>query len=259
MIDIFEYNGIKFNNKELKDVILECGISSADMVCVHSDFTKFGKILQSKDIFLQAIQDTLLSIIKQDGTLIIPTFTYSFCNSEIYNKKISTCKVGALGEYFRFKKGVYRTNDPIFSHAIFGRKIDEFKHDFTQCFGKNSAFDVMYKNNAKIVLLGCGKKAFSYAMFIEQAHCVSYRYLKKFSGVMIDEMGISSKKDIWYFVRNLDINPIPDTTKRMNVLMQSGAAKKVKFAGSDIYIIDAKAAYETIGEKLKKDDRYFLK
>ncbi|WP_089503411.1 AAC(3) family N-acetyltransferase [Campylobacter pinnipediorum] len=49
---------------------------------------------------------------------MMPTFTYSFCDRDIYDKEKSKSKVGILGEFFRKLKGVYRTDDPIFSFAV---------------------------------------------------------------------------------------------------------------------------------------------
>lgn len=260
MADLFKFNKKIFSDIDFKNLLITLGIRYGDMVCVHSDFTKFGKILLDKNIFLSTIKNAILDIIGKDGTLIVPTFTYSFTKNQIYNKLTSKCLVGAFGEYFRKCYGVYRTNDPIFSHAVFGSKINEFENIHNECFGRNSDFDIMHKHNAKIIFLGLGgQHGFTYAIYIEQSVGVTWRYLKNFSGTIIDEFGESKDFDIKYFVRDLNINPIPDTEKRLKFMIEKGAVKNADFAGSDIYVVDAKKAYNVLVDKLKQDETFYLK
>ena len=53
------------------------------------------------------------------------------------------------------------------------------------CFGKNSLFDFLFKNKAKILCLGCSYNEITYTHFIEEKLNVDYRYNKKFKGYYI--------------------------------------------------------------------------
>ncbi len=85
----------------------------------------------------------------------MPTFTYSFCKNEVYDKLNSKCTVGILNEFFRKQEGVKRTNDPIFSFAVKGAKEDLFLYkEQKSCFDEGCIYNILKNNNGKIVLLG---------------------------------------------------------------------------------------------------------
>lgn len=258
-MELFEVNSRIYTSDDLASAIKELGIEKGDMICVHSNFTQFGKILPRKNEFLSVLIDIFKELVGDEGTILVPTFTYSFCRGLCFDKKHSKTSVGALGEYFRKENGVYRNDDPIFSHAIWGAKTELFKTEFRECFGKNSAFDIMYENNAKFIMLGLGAEGFTFYMYIEQNIGVNYRYLKKFIGQIIDENGAKKESEILYFVRNLDMNPIPDREKRLNFMIANQAAKKTDFGASNIVLIDARKSFEVLSKKLKEDEKYFLK
>ena len=101
--------------------------------------------------------------------------------------------------------------------------------------------------------------SFTYNIHIEQCSNVSYRYLKPFSGKIIDETGKSHDTSILYFVRDLELNPLIDHQKRLEFLLKFNAAKIKNFSSSYFLLIDAKKSFEILSEQYKKDDKYFLK
>lgn len=259
-MQLFQNKNQIITSDDFKLALKELGINKGDMLCVHTNFTQFGKILPKKDEFLHEIKEILCDLIGQDGTLIIPTFTYSFCKNLVFDKKNSKGVVGVFGEYFRHLDGVWRTNDPIFSLAVFGAKQAEFKKDFSSCFGKDSAFEILNANGAKFLMIGLENgDSFTYNIHIEQCSNVSYRYLKPFSGKIIDETGISRDASILYFVRDLELNPLIDHQKRLEFLLKFNAAKIKDFSSSYFLLIDAKKSFEILSAQYKKDDKYFLK
>ena len=94
--------------------------------------------------------ETFKKIIGDKGLLIMPTFTYSPFESEVYNINLSKSTVGALTEYFRTRDGVKRSKHPIFSFACWGYNASKFL-DFKNynCFGRESLFGKMYDLNTK--------------------------------------------------------------------------------------------------------------
>ncbi|MCW1523361.1 AAC(3) family N-acetyltransferase, partial [Campylobacter jejuni] len=77
----------------------------------------------------------LFKVLGKEGTLLMPTFTYSFCKNETYDKVHSKGKVGVLNEFLELAGGVRRTSDPIFSFAVKGAKADIFLKENSSCFG----------------------------------------------------------------------------------------------------------------------------
>lgn len=110
-----------------------------------------------KNEFLQTILNCFFEVIGKEGTLIMPTFTYSFYKNEVYDKINSKTKMGALNEYFRKQTGVKRTNDPIFSFAIKRAKEELFLKDTTSYFRENCVYEVLAKENGKYIIFGLMK------------------------------------------------------------------------------------------------------
>ncbi|QMX75386.1 AAC(3) family N-acetyltransferase [Campylobacter jejuni] len=100
-----EHNDKKYSDKDLIDAFYQLGIKRGDILCVHTELFKFGIPLLSRNEFLQTILNCFFEVIGQEGTLIMPTFTYSFCKNETYDKVHSKGKVGVLNEFFRTSGG----------------------------------------------------------------------------------------------------------------------------------------------------------
>ncbi|MBF7049334.1 AAC(3) family N-acetyltransferase, partial [Campylobacter volucris] len=193
--------------------------------------------------------------IGKEGTLIMPTFTYSFCKNEVYDKLNSYTKMGALNEYFRKCEGVKRTNDPIFSFAIKGAKQNLFLKDTKSCFGENCVYDVLTKENGKLINFG-NTESFTYIHFPEEIVKISYRYNKIFKGIIIDENQKKYKKEINFFVRHEGL--YPDGNKIRNFLIQNKNYKKIHFANADIACVNVQKLYQQSIKAFKVNNNIFL-
>lgn len=259
MKKLLECNGKKYSDEDLIEAFHELGISKGDILCVHTELFKFGTPLLSKNEFLKTLLECFFQVIGDEGTLIMPTFTYSFCKNRIYDKANSITKMGALNEYFRkwAGDGGRRTNDPIFSFTIKGAKENLFLKDTTSCFGENSVYDILYKNNGKFITFGgIGHTLTHYA---EEQFGVNYRYHKNFTGKMIDEFGRLQDKDIACYVRKLDIASMPNLENIVNIVGESKNHAKFQFAGEVINIYDAKEYVKALWQALKKDGSILIR
>lgn len=258
---IFEFNNTKFGKMQILQALNELQINSGDTICVHSELFKLGKILTSKDDFLTSISSTLCASVRADdnqGTILIPTFTYNFCKSSVYDKNNSACEVGVLGEYFRKTKNVWRSNDPIFNYVILGRDTNKYKIVSKSCFGANSLFDVMLKNNAKIIVFGTSNTGCTLIHHAEEYMQVPYRCYKAFNGVMIDENGMERECSINYFVRRLDMKSTINIPKMKETLLKEQVLKILPFAGGELCMMPYKDCFEVMLKYLQKDPYYFV-
>ncbi|EAH5043945.1 acetyltransferase, partial [Campylobacter coli] len=199
----------------------------------------FGIPLIPKKDHLSIYIEAFLEVIGKNGTLIMPTFTYSFCKNQIYDKFHSKCKVGILNEFFRLWGGVKRTNDPIFSFAIKGKNQELFLKDTKSCFGQNCVYDMLSKTNGKIILFGSKINGYTFTHFIEEKAQVPYRYFKEFKGKIALENGINKNKKINYYVRDLNMDSDLDVYKQIQILQQDNNFKIENFANSSIVNINA--------------------
>ncbi|HFJ1673332.1 TPA: AAC(3) family N-acetyltransferase [Campylobacter coli] len=252
-----EHNGKKYSDKDLIDAFYQLGIQRGDILCVHTELFNFGIPLLSRNEFLQTILNCFFEVIGKEGTLIMPTFTYSFCKNEVYDKINSKTKMGALNEYFRKQTGVKRTNDPIFSFAIKGAKEELFLKDTTSCFGENCVYEVLTKENGKYMLFGT-TTGHTLTHHIEEECQVEYRYFKNFKGTLIDEQKISYNTNIKFYVRYLDRNSLPNVDNINYITKQTKNFKYNNFGGATIYLFNAKEYKQAIKNALIENKNIFI-
>ncbi len=250
-----EHNGKKYSDKDLIDAFYQLGIKRGDILCVHTELFKFGIPLLSRNEFLQTILNCFFEVIGQEGTLIMPTFTYSFCKNEVYDKINSKTKMGALNEYFRKQTGVKRTNDPIFSFAIKGAKEELFLKDTTSCFGENCVYEVLTKENGKLLNFG-DTLSFTYFHYPEEYFGIYYRYNKIFQGLIIDENKQIHKKQINFYVRKENL--YPNEIKIKDFLISTQNYKNIIFGGDNIFISNVKQIFNSVLESFKKNQYIYL-
>ena len=122
---------------------------------VTPDIAVFGKLaVRDRKFLLDTLVDVLKECVGKNGTIIMPTFTYSFCKGEVFDVDNSKSTVGILTEHFRSLPAVKRTQQPIFSCAVYGKKQEYYLNVSKDSFGKGSIFEKLHKDNGKILFLG---------------------------------------------------------------------------------------------------------
>ncbi|RTJ58391.1 AAC(3) family N-acetyltransferase [Campylobacter jejuni] len=255
MKKILKYNRKIYSQDDLIEALVKLGIQKGDIICSHSEIYSFGiPLLPIKD-FLNALLECLFEVIGKEGTLIMPTFTYSFCKNEVYDKLNSKCTVGALNEFFRKQQGVKRTNDPIFSFAVKGAHEELFLNkEQKSCFDENCVYAILTRNNGKILNFG-NKDCFTFVHYPIECAKVSYRYFKNFQGLIIDENKQTYYKNIQYYVRNLDA--YETDVKIINFLTSKPYQKQINFAGSTLNLIKSQPFYKDLLETFKQNENIF--
>ena len=71
------------------------------------------------NFFLKQIKN----IIGKNGNIVVPAFTYSYCNNQIYDPKKVNKKMGKFSEVVQLDKNSKRSNDPIFSVSVMEIKL----------------------------------------------------------------------------------------------------------------------------------------
>ncbi len=256
---IFTHNNKGYFVKDVVAALKQAGIKSGDSVFVHSDLKSFGKINYeiNRNDFLSSFVESLKMVIGEKGNIIMPTFSYSFCEKENFDPETTPSKVGILTEYFRKLDGVNRSYDPIFSIAALGPDKDYFTDVGTDCFGEKSIFEKLYDKNVKLVFLG---EVFSmtYIHFIEQKCKSPYRFIKKFEGKAKIKNRLK-KMVFWYNVRYLDSNIDYNLDGISDFLESQKILKKVRLGNSQVRAVSAVDAFVNLEKELKKNVYMFLK
>lgn len=257
-IQLIESGGKIYSYDDLVRSLREIGLKKGDTLCVHTELIALGRPLAGKDEFLSSIIRAFYEVIGSAGTLIMPTFTYSFCKGQIYDKRHSKSTMGLLTEYYRHCAGVVRTDDPIFSFAISGANTSEYLGRTPTCFSKGCVYDKLRQNGGKIVLFGLQHLGYTFTHYLEEQMGVSYRYFKRFSGVMVDESGTQSHQEIDYYVRKLDRTSEMSVPKQIEILKRSDNFNIVPFGGAMIVAIDAQRYYDETYKAIMESESNIL-
>lgn len=255
MKNLLKYNGKIYSQNDLIEALIRLGIQKGDIICSHSEIYGFGiPLLPIKD-FLNALLECLFEVIGKEGTLIMPTFTYSFCKNEIYDKLNSKCTVGALNEFFRKQQGVKRTNDPIFSFAVKGAHEELFLNkEQKSCFDENCVYAILTRNNGKILNFG-NKDCFTFVHYPEESAGIKYRYHKTFKGIILDENNNKFEKSISFFVRHQGVATSDD--KITCFLRKKQYFKEIGFGNTLLALIEAKPFYTDLITTFNKNENIF--
>ena len=232
------------------------GIQQGDIICVHSELMGLGKPLLGKRDFMKAVVDTLFEAIGRTGTLIMPTFSYSFCKDDVFDVQNSPSDVGVLTEYFRNMANVKRTWHPIFSFAVSGAKIEDYLDIGPDAFGFDSVYGKMLRDEGKIVMLGANA-GYTFYHLAEEHLNVSHRYFKNYSGSIIAD-GKEYKTCVPYFVRCLDRKSVLNERQLSQFLIETECQKQVKFARGTIAVIDCNEMYHKVCDALRINEMRFL-
>jgi len=256
---IYDAGGTLICAQDFTRAIRDSGVDEGDTVFVHSDLKVFGKLCTSnKAWILGSIVQAIKESVGHHGTLVMPTFTYSFTRGEVFDVSASKSMVGMLTEYFRKQPGVSRTCHPLFSAAIWGGRRSELLRIEKDSFGQESIFGKIYKLAGKIVFLGASFESCTFIHYVEQMHGVPYRYLKAFRGT-IRANSEECVDECTCFVRDLDGHVVTQLARLEDHLLRNNLMKRVPLGSGQILTIEADRLFSEGCKLLDRDIYCFLK
>jgi len=246
---------------ELRYGFRELGLERGDVVVVHSSYKSLGPVEGGP----QTVIDALLDVLGPEGTLVVPTFTFNFCDQ--FNKtgegyfdvQNTISEMGILTEIVRKMPGTKRTVDPIYSFAIFGKHVEEFASVRDNVvFGKKSLFAKLYEYDAKQLIIGLSyNNSWTYVHYVEEMIGVDYRYHKGFTGFIVN--GDKKYKDTYYMnVRDIS-KGVRTAVDPMGVILEErGIVNKKKIGNTIVKLLtSSKKTFDDTAEMLKKNPKLF--
>lgn len=159
---------------ELTKKLQELGLASGQTVMVHSSLSAFGYVLGGA----QTIVRTLLDILGEQGTLVMPAFSPQISDpagwqnvnlndddlakarSEVplFDQRITPTTMGHIPEVFRNWPGTKRSAHPQVSICAKGLHADKIihPHNLEWGEGRRSPFERLYELEAFVLILGVG-------------------------------------------------------------------------------------------------------
>lgn len=251
-------NGVHYDADMIVNILKNVGAHDCDNLFIHSDIM-FGKV--PSDFNRKEYLRTLSEILEGLGVknIIIPTFTYSFCNKEVYDVQNSRTSMGALNEYIRKQQGRYRSMDPLLSISVPDCLKNKFNELSDHSLGEGSGLDIVHNlGEVKFLFLGIPMgSCFTYLHYVEKMLDVPYRFDYPFEGEIIDYDGnrYTCKQYIHtacYGVKPRDFYHFED------YLEDIGMMKKARLGNKFVECISEKDAYTQMVEMIHKDINYFL-
>lgn len=189
--------------------------------------------------------------------ILVPTFNYDFCTTGVYDRRESPSQVGALTDYLRRKYPHKRSLTPVFNFCVLqNRDIPLERCD--NCFGDQSLFAELVRRDGTVGFLGAAFRSNTFIHHVEEMCDIRYRFLKEFSGVVID--GESQQNvALTYRVRPLNV-PIEYDWERLEAdLREAGILEVYQTKRTRLLFFKAKSALEFWSEAIQKNERYLLK
>jgi aminoglycoside 3-N-acetyltransferase len=246
---------IKTDRKKLLNLFDEIGILKGSTVMAHTALFTLGMIEGGVAGFYQALMDQ----IGPEGTLIVPTFTYSFRRDELYDKNNTPVakNIGIFSEFVRKLPIAVRSEDPLFSMSSVGPRASELmKLRSKNCFGIESIYSKLFDEDISFLAIGItystGLTGF---IHLEKISSVPYRKDQNFTGKSVDDNGKIFDDYANHFITNDEDNAEIKINRETigSLLEEKGISKTVKY-GQGLHIMLKGINWrDFVCDQLKKD------
>ena len=241
--------------------LLKLGLKSGDTVMMHSSFKSLGGIAGGAETVFRV----LLDILGEDGTLMLPAFSYATVNYDNpnFDRTETPVCVGYLPEYFRTQvPGVVRSLHATHSCSAKGKLAQmlcaDHELDLTPV-GKNSPLAKLPAVDGKILILGSPASSNTIMHGVEEAGNAPYTldYDRPIPYVLKDgDREIRQSALRHYFHR--ETYSYAQRYQRVIPLLSESDCTQGKVLDADCYLLSARAVWEKGVEMLKKDPYYFV-
>ncbi len=179
--------------KQVVNLLKELKLCKGDTVLIHSNIASLGKVENG----LKGIYDAIFHVVGNLGNIVVPTFSFSFCQDEVFDVEKTKSRVGVFTEFIRNLPGAQRSLHGITSFAGVGENIQNIikLYDKTS-YGPGSVPANLVNFNSKI--LQFGSPYISHTHYAEKLIGVPYRFDKYFKGKIKTHSDILNEKHSLY-------------------------------------------------------------
>ena len=162
----------KYDEKQLKQVLVRLGIRNGDTLLVHSSFNNFNGFQGGAQDIIKCFQET----VGAEGNLLMVSMPYTCSTSDylkknpVFNVQKTPSRMGIISEIFRRKKGVLRSLHPTHPVLASGRDAEWIVAGHEDCIfpcGKDTPFDKFRLLNGKILFFDVPFRTFTFIHYIE--------------------------------------------------------------------------------------------
>ncbi|NLG05924.1 MAG: AAC(3) family N-acetyltransferase [Clostridia bacterium] len=242
---------------KLKDIMNQFSFQKGDGIFLTSDVKQllYSCIEHDDDTDLNVLLDSLIEIIGEEGTIVIPTFNWDFCKGIDFDYAKTPCKTGSIGKIALKRSDFKRTKHPIYSFAVWGKGQEELcAMDNKSSFGADSPFTYVTKHHFKNLLIDkdC-QHSFVYVHYVEEQVGITYRYIKDFTANYTDENRVTQKRTYSMNVRDLSKDVFITIYPLEEDFIKAGVSKRYVINEIGYKVIDLAGAYPIIADDVKNN------
>lgn len=243
-----------YTAQDLRRALERVGVRRGDVAFSHGNVGYFGVPAGglSPDNVFQTVWQAFQDVLGPEGTLVVPTFTYSFCRGEVFDPDDTPSTCGLFTEKFRRLPGARRSEDPLFSVAAAGPLADELTRGAPEdCFGDDSFWERFLKRDGLICNLNFDAGS-TFLHYVERRLRVPYRFLKRFPGTL-RRRGEERPAAGIHFCHDLED---PDTEASFELFDRLGRAqgvvKTAAVGRGSVVALRAKDAYRLMEREIRR-------
>lgn len=249
-----------YTAQDLSTAIRACGATPGRVLFCHSNIGYFGRpegVASLADLNAMVTR-CLLEAVGQDGTLVVPTFSYSFGSDKpekVFDPATTASVCGALSEHIRTLPEARRNLDPMFSVAAIGPQAEALTGDTGQeCFGEDSFWRRFLDADGLVLNLNFDAGS-TFLHFVERRLGVPYRSDLTMSGeIAVD--GVHRAAECVYFARNLDDPDASPKFERFDALARAaGIVQTARVGRGSVVAISARDAAAFLAEAIQAEPR----
>jgi aminopeptidase-like protein/aminoglycoside N3'-acetyltransferase len=252
---------VRYGVEELEGALYATGISEGDIVFFQVCIDTLGapRNCTNVDDTCETLFRALRNTVGPQGTILAPTYTFSFCRGEVFDVDESPTIDGPWNtftpfpEYLRRLPGAIRSADPIFSTAGVGPHAAEILSNLPNvCLRGDCVHDRLRRLGGKICIAGVGMYEAIFRHYVEAQMRVPWRFTKLFTGV-VHEKGVERKEGWLYDVRVWAPNADPDGARLEALARNIGACRAVPIGRGELLSIAAQDLYDIATRELSRD------
>lgn len=241
-----------YSRADLVQGLRRIGLRHGSTVFSHSNIGFFGRPegVRSSEELCQLVLDAFFEVLGPEGTLVVPTFTYSFPQGQVFEPDVTPSNCGSFSEFVRKHTASRRSEEPNVSVAAIGPKAPDLTVvSDSYAYGKESFFAKFYRASGVIVNLNFDAGS-TFLHYVERELSVPYRYDKTFRGTVCKNGEISEvESTLW--VRDLASELTVAAFEAFDRLArESGKFVCAEVGRGQCGLITASAAFELVREAL---------
>lgn len=229
------------------------GLQPGDTLLVHNSYKSFGGV----DGGPQTVINSLLAVLGEAGTLIMPTFNFDFCKGIPWDVRSTPSHMGAITNIVREHPDAKRVFHPIYSFAILGKHAAYITEErYKSSFGVNSLFGKLRQLDGKIMIIGLSyTNSMTFFHHVEEIEGVDYRYMKDFTGMVTDHNGVTNEGTFSMLVRDLDMGVITEVDPMGSLMEDAGIVNVRQVGESTVKLMKANDVYAFTAREMKRDPK----